>query len=128
MPPDADVFSGSVVVTASQQQWPGDRGRCWVTSDVIVCRLRRFEWRHSRSDGPVHVTRYRVFPFLARTVFWMTHGADRHGFVPFWTNRALLESLTKHGWPIEERTLSWVSWIPAIKRRSGKVKGAGDVH
>jgi hypothetical protein len=94
----------------SQHTWPFDQGQCTVTAEVIICRRGGSEWRHARSDGPVHVTRYRLFPFLVRTIVWIANGPSHRGFVTFRAGQ-LLNSLAEHGWPLNVRTVSWTSWV-----------------
>jgi hypothetical protein len=111
VPANAEDFSGSIVRTRSQRMWPFDAGRCSVTAEVIVYHRRRSEWWHSRDDGPLHVTRYRLFPFFARTILWIADGSGRSGFVPL-KARPLMASLAGHGWQLKVKTVSWISWLP----------------
>lgn len=109
-----EEFSGSVVVHVTQHMWPFDRGRCSVSQTAVVCRRRRSQWQLSRSDGPVQVTKVRLFPFIVKTVVWI-EPPNRLGFSPF-RSKALLRSLEEHGWPLQIRTVSWISWLPSRTR------------
>jgi hypothetical protein len=115
VPSGEDTFSGSVISHVSEHLWPFDRGRCVISASSILCDRHCAAYGRSRADAPVPVTRYRLFPFIVRTVVWFDI-PERRGFSP-WTGRPLVASLERHGWPMAIRTVSWMSWFRSHWRR-----------